>query len=300
MDEILAKINYFCREELWHSIVNLCDVEMKKGVDPVLVFWKGFGIFKEGSATEAIREVEMIQNRREISYAAITSLIYYHEHCRIVDRETVESLKMAADSAESTASDRDLLNASLFYLHINELKRASQTIMSVIEANPSSLNAIAIKGWVYLAAPKADYMEKALQIFDSVLNEEEGGNSKHLEAQLGRATYYEKTKKYAVAIEIVTDISITYKDFTPANIIKAKLHIINAEWELVLETVQKVLYYEEYNIEALRIYIFYLLSREKDDEALTEKLDELTIAFDKHESKNAEVYFNYSRLFARI
>jgi hypothetical protein len=44
------------------------------------VFWKGFGIFKEGSATEAIREVEMIQNRREISYAACTALIYYHEH----------------------------------------------------------------------------------------------------------------------------------------------------------------------------------------------------------------------------
>ena len=62
MDEILAKINYFCREELWHSIINLCDLEMKKGVDPILVFWKGFGIFKEGSATEAIREVEMIQN----------------------------------------------------------------------------------------------------------------------------------------------------------------------------------------------------------------------------------------------
>lgn len=300
MDEILAKINYFCREELWHSVINLCDVEMKKGVDPILTFWKGFGIFKEGSATEAIREVEMIQNRREISYAATTSLIYYHEHCRIVDRETVETLKMSAESAEATASDRDLLNASLFYLHISELKRASQTIMGVIEANPSSLNAIAIKGWIYLAAPKADYMEKALQIFDSVLNEEEGGNSKHLEAQLGKAVYYEKTKKYAVAIEIVTDISITYKDFTPANIIKAKLHIINAEWELVLETVQKVLYYEQYNIEALRIYIFYLLSREKDDEALTEKIDELSTAFDKHESKNAEAYFNYSRLFARI
>ena len=94
-----------------------------------------------------------------------------------------------------------------------------------------------------------------------------------------------KVNKYAIAIEIVIDISITYKDFTPANIIKARLHIINAEWELVLETIQKVLYYEQYNIEALRIYIFYLLSREKDEEALTEKLDELKTAFEKHESK---------------
>lgn len=299
MEEILAQINYYCREQLWHSIVNLCDYEMKKGVDPVLVFWKGFGIFKEGSTTEAIREVEMIQSRREISYAATTALIYYHEHCRVVDYETVDTLKMSAEGAEQTAPDKDLLNASLFFLHINELKRASQTVMNVINANPSNLAFIAVKGWIYLAAPKTEYVEKALDIFDSVLSDEEG-NPKHLESLLGKASYYEKTKKYAVAIEIITEVSIAYKDFIPANIIKAKLHIISAEWDLVLETIQKVLYYEQYNIEALRIYIFYLLSREKDHEALMEKFEELNTAFDQHESKNAEAFYQYSRLFARI
>lgn len=33
---------------------------MKKGMDPVLVFWKAFGIFMEGSVTEAIRELTRI------------------------------------------------------------------------------------------------------------------------------------------------------------------------------------------------------------------------------------------------
>jgi hypothetical protein len=33
---------------------------MKKGIDPVLVFWKSFGIFNEGSVTEAIRELSRI------------------------------------------------------------------------------------------------------------------------------------------------------------------------------------------------------------------------------------------------
>ena len=273
---------------------------MKKGVDPILLFWKGFGIFKEGGTTEAIREVEMIQNRREISYAAITALIYYHEHCRIVDRETVEQLNFSAEGAQQTASDKDLLNAALFFLHINELKRASQTVMSVIDSNPSNVNAIAIKGWIYLDAPKPDYVEKSLQIFESVLNEDEGGNPRHLEALLGKTSYYEKTKKYSLAIEAITDVTISYKDFAPANNIKAKLHIISAEWELVLDTAQKVLYYDQYNIEAIRVYIFYLLSRENDNEALIEKFDELFLAFNKHESKNAEAYYNYSKLFARI
>ncbi len=59
---------------------------MKKGVDPVLVFWKGFGIFSEGSITEAIREVSRIQDRREIQYASAIALIYYHERCRHIDQ----------------------------------------------------------------------------------------------------------------------------------------------------------------------------------------------------------------------
>jgi hypothetical protein len=39
---------------------------MKKGVDPILVFWRAFSIFNEGSVTEAIRELTRIQERREV------------------------------------------------------------------------------------------------------------------------------------------------------------------------------------------------------------------------------------------
>lgn len=90
---------------------------------------------------------------------------------------------------------------------MNELKRASKTIQRVIDNNNSNLNAISVKGWIYLQAPKEDYVDKALEIFDSVLsNEESGGSHKHLDALLGRAAYYEKKKQYNVAIEIMTEI----------------------------------------------------------------------------------------------
>ncbi len=32
-------------------------------MDPSLVFWKSFGVFKQGGLAEAIREVEAIQRR---------------------------------------------------------------------------------------------------------------------------------------------------------------------------------------------------------------------------------------------
>ena len=76
MDQVIATINYFIREKLWCSIRRLTELvsfylslkvlkEMKKGVDPILVFWRSFGIFQEGSVTEAIRELSRIQERRE-------------------------------------------------------------------------------------------------------------------------------------------------------------------------------------------------------------------------------------------
>jgi hypothetical protein len=67
----------------------------------------------------------MIKERREISFAAHMALMYYHDHCRIVDKDAIENLKFSAENIENQASDKDLLHASMFFLHVNELKRAS-------------------------------------------------------------------------------------------------------------------------------------------------------------------------------
>ena len=48
------------------------------------------------------------------------------------------------------------------------------------EVNPGNLNALALKGWIYLTAQKEDFHLKAYGYFDSVMNDEEGGNHKHL------------------------------------------------------------------------------------------------------------------------
>ncbi len=86
-------------------------------MDPVLVFWKGFGIFNEGSITEAIREVSRIQDRREVQYAAGLALIYYHERCRHIDQESIDTITLQLDEKENMASDKDLITAASFLWH---------------------------------------------------------------------------------------------------------------------------------------------------------------------------------------
>lgn len=54
---------------------------------------------------------------------------------------------------------------------------------------------------------------------------------------IGRAKVFEKVKKYDIALEILTEISITYKEFMPALIEKSRIHIFNGDWEQALETI---------------------------------------------------------------
>lgn len=75
--------------------------------------------------------------------------------------------------------------------------------------------------------------------------------------------------------------------------------MVNGDWEQALETVQKVLVKDRQNVEALRIYSFYLLTRENDIDYVQEKLDELINAMKFNEPRNADLFYNMSRLFAR-
>ena len=54
---------------------------------------------------------------------------------------------------------------------------------------------------------------------------------------LGRAKVFEKSKKYDIALEILSEIGVSYKSFNPAFIEKSKIHIFNGDWDQALETI---------------------------------------------------------------
>ena len=87
-------------------------------MDPVLVFWKAYGIFNEGNVNEAIRELERVESRREVAFAAAHALIHYHERCRNIDQESIDTYVLQLDEREEAAADRDLLCAATFLCHI--------------------------------------------------------------------------------------------------------------------------------------------------------------------------------------
>ena len=92
---------------------------------------------------------------------------------------------------------------------------------------------------------------------------------------LGRAKILEKTKRYDECLATLSEITVLYPNFTPVLNEKGKIHIQNGEWDNAMECVATVIAGDRTNVEALRIYCFYLLAREYDQEMLQEKFDEL-------------------------
>ncbi len=92
----------------------------------------------------------------------------------------------------------------------------------------------------------------------------EQNNKKQLEAMLGRAKVFEKAKKYESAVEVLSEACICFPNFLPAVIEKSKLHHYNGEFEQSLDTILQVLSVDKTNVEALRIYIFNLMTRENN------------------------------------
>lgn len=96
-----------------------------------------------------------------------------------------------------------------------------------------------------------------------------------MDAILGRAKVLEKQKKYEPALEALSEATVTYKDFLPAYLEKSKIHILSGDWEQALEIIQPVMIADKNNVEALRISVFYFLTRETNNEQTLEIMDDL-------------------------
>jgi len=117
------------------------------------------------------------------------------------------------EDREEQASDKDLMAAATFCWHTLQLKRAGQIVQKLLDQNQNNMNALSLKGWIYLSAPKEELQHKSLQYFDHVVETGEQNGRKYLESMLGRAKFFEKLKKYEDSLEVLSEITVCFPDF---------------------------------------------------------------------------------------
>ncbi len=100
-------------------------------MEPLLVFWKAYATYKEGAVTEAIHELSSIVSKREIQFATLLALAFYHRRCNIPDQEAIATLDKQLAATERSASEKAAVVAAQFMWYVGETTKAKQLLKAV-------------------------------------------------------------------------------------------------------------------------------------------------------------------------
>ncbi|XP_046862634.1 tetratricopeptide repeat protein 21B-like [Xenia sp. Carnegie-2017] len=115
---ILGSINYYCRARFYRHLQNVYLQGLQKhGGDPVLTFWKAFGILMEDRVSEAIREFESIQESEEVVLCCLMALIYAHKKAQLIDKESVHELETRLKKIRTSVGENALYFGAMFLWH---------------------------------------------------------------------------------------------------------------------------------------------------------------------------------------
>lgn len=299
MEVSLVTIQFYAREKYWHHIIDAASEELRRGQDAVLTFWKSFGMFKEGSVVEAIRELDSVSRKREVQFPACIALQVYHKSCKVVDEEAITRLKSQTKDLKNNAPDSAVLLACQLFCHMGMADKARGLIGELISRNQENPNFLMAYGWIEIYA--GGDLKEAAGLFDQVMDEVgEQMYSKFLDSILGKIKVLEILKDYKNMVEYLNDLLVKAPRFVPGLVEKVKAQVLIGNWDDIVESVQRVLLASNKNIEALRIWTFYALAREASYDVAVDKLKELKSALQQKEPKNAQLYIDIIKPIVRI
>nr|XP_055237281.1 tetratricopeptide repeat protein 21A isoform X11 [Gorilla gorilla gorilla] len=112
---LMAGIIYYSQEKYFHHVQQAAAVGLEKfSNDPVLKFFKAYGVLKEEHIQDAISDLESIRHHPDVSLCSTMALIYAHKRCEIIDREAIQELEYSLKEIGKTVSGTALYYAGLF------------------------------------------------------------------------------------------------------------------------------------------------------------------------------------------
>ncbi|XP_039613461.1 tetratricopeptide repeat protein 21B isoform X1 [Polypterus senegalus] len=292
----LALINYYCQQRYFHHVQNAANERLKKyGNDQVLSFFRAYGILMEDRIQEALRELEAIEIRGEVSLCTLIALIYTHKKSSDIDREAIQELDAKLKEDRKTAGPKALYFASLFLWYLGRNEKAREYAERMIKISNGTKEGVILKGWIDLTSGKDAYVKKAIRHFEEGMKD-----GIDIFAMMGKAEYFELRQNFSGSLETVNQIIVSFPGFIPAFIKKMKLLLTLQDWEQTLEAAQRLLQMDRYNLDAIRMLALHSLCREGNLDESVNHLIKLVDTLDLLEPHNPDLLYKMSLAFTRV
>ncbi|KAG8521522.1 Tetratricopeptide repeat protein 21A, partial [Galemys pyrenaicus] len=281
-----AGIIYYSHEKYFRHVQQAAAVGLEKfSNDPVLQFFKAYGVLREEHIQDAISNLESIRNHPEVSLCSIMALIYAHRCCETVDLEAIQELESSLKEIRKTASGSALYYAGLFLWFIGRHDKAKEYIDRMLKLSSNFKEGYVLRGWVDLTSDKPHTVKKAIKYLEQGTQD-----SKELLGLMGKATYFMMQQNYTGALEVVNQITLASGSFLPALVLKMRLFLARQDWEQTVETAHRILEKDESNIDAYQILAVHELAREGDRTTAADHVRNLIKALETREPQNPSLH----------
>ncbi|XP_015209733.2 tetratricopeptide repeat protein 21B isoform X1 [Lepisosteus oculatus] len=292
----LASLTYYCREKYYHHVIQVASEYLKTyNNDPLLLFFKGYGILMEGRVQEAIRDLEQVKDKQDVSLCCIMALIYAHKQSKTVDREALVELETKLKTDRKSAGEKALYYAGMFLWVLGRGHKAKDYIDRMLKISGSTKEGLILKGWIELSSDKEYNRNISIKYFDEGVQE-----SKNVLGLMGKVNYFVRKQNFTVAIENVNQIIVSHPDFLPALIIKMTLFLAQQDWDQAMETAHRILQRDKSNVKALQIMTMHALAKEGDVTKATEYVQLLIRAVETTEPCNPSLRLNIIIPISRV
>uniref|UniRef100_A0A674BXT0 Tetratricopeptide repeat domain 21B n=1 Tax=Salmo trutta TaxID=8032 RepID=A0A674BXT0_SALTR len=255
-----ASLVYFMGEKFYRQSIHTAEYYLNMySQDPVLLFFKGFGILMEGRTQEAMRELERVKDKPTVAICSSMALICAHKRSDMIDHEAVSALETHVRNIRKTEGEKALFYGALFLWLMGRVDKAKDYIDKILKISKSSKQASILKGWVDMNSEDEFQRDNAIFYLDGG-----GQHSRDVFGLMGKAKYFMNKHNFTGSQQVVNQIVTSHSDFLPGLMLKMKLFLALQDWEQTLDTAARILQQDGRNLKAIQVLAIHTIVMDGD------------------------------------
>ncbi|XP_063063338.1 tetratricopeptide repeat protein 21B [Engraulis encrasicolus] len=292
----LASIIYYFRDAQYHQATQAAEEHLKSfHNDPVLTLFKALGVLMEGRTQDAMRELQQLKDKSNVSLGVMLGLIFAHKRCETVDREAVSELETELRSSRRTAGEKAVLYAGMTLWLLGHHVRAREYVDRAVKISNSSPQAVIMKGWLLLNAETDQQRAQAVHCFDSGVQD-----SVNVFGLIGKVEFFMMKQNYTWAMDVVNQIIASFPTFTPALSLKMSIFLARHDWEQTRETCERIFEHDQWNLRAHQMQVILALAKDGDLIKARQHLQSLLSALERQEPLNPRLHTDMLKPISRL